>query len=76
MSDRTGTTPDKATDGAKDQAKDAWDETKGDLGNAFDTIKERAGGVVQDLTGDHESTTELYDIPEDERPTAPSSPSR
>ncbi|MEJ7763119.1 MAG: hypothetical protein WKF80_10050 [Thermomicrobiales bacterium] len=71
MSDRTGTTADDAKDGAKE----GWDETKGDLGDAFGTIKERAGGLVQDLTGDHETTTELFDVPDDERPAAPPPPS-
>ena len=61
MSDRADATKDQATD----TAKEGWAETKGDLGDAFSSIKERASGVVQDLTGDHESTTELFDV-EDE----------
>ena len=71
MNDRSGTTGDDATGGAKEGAADAWDETKGDLGNAFDTIKERASGLVRDLTGDHESTTETFGVPEDDQPTTP-----
>lgn len=59
MSDRT-------TTGTSDQSKSAWEETKGDLASGWENIKERTEATADELTRDHETAAEEFDVVDDD----------
>ncbi|HEV2107651.1 MAG TPA: hypothetical protein VGR16_05265 [Thermomicrobiales bacterium] len=68
---------DRAKSDTSDEGQSAWDETKHDLASGLGNIKDRTEESVEELTRDHETTTEVFGVDDDDdRPPAGSRPPR